>query len=71
MAYRVIPAVWLKTEADRVEAFMLMPKYWARTWTVESLKQELDKAGMEYSTGDVELIGAELVTRGIIEVVPV
>ena len=71
MYYRVKSTVWLKTEADRVEAFMLMPKYWARTWTAEMLQQELKKAGMDYAPDQIGIIGAELVKRGIVEVIQV
>jgi len=67
MPYRLNPVFWLKTESDRVEGIITMQKYWNTVWTSETLKTELEALGMAYTIQQVEEIGAELITRGVIE----
>ena len=68
MAYKVIHALWLKTEIDRVEDIILMPRYWGREWTLPSIQEELSNTQhLHYSTEEIIEIGLGLVSRGIIE----
>lgn len=67
MPFRLKPAFWLKTETDRVEGIVTMQKYWNSTWTAETLKVELEALGLTYTIQQVEEIGAELVTRDVLE----
>lgn len=71
MSFKVTHKVWLKTEADRIESLLLMPKYWRRAWTPQSLKAELlDPIGLDYSMPEILQLNDELHTRGIVEDVP-
>ena len=67
MAWKVTKAKWLQVETDRVESIVLMPKFWRRVWTPESLQGALKGIGLEYSMPDVQLINDELHTRGVVE----
>lgn len=70
MVFKVSDSQWLKTEGDRVQALILMPKFWHRAWTPESLKGTLNDLGLGYSMPDVLEINDELHQRGIVEDVP-
>jgi len=67
MAFKVTDAKWLEVESARVASLILMPKFWHRAWTRQSLKQELDKIGLEYSMPEIELLNDELHKQGIVE----
>ena len=67
MPFRIRDAVWLKTETDRVQGIILMPKYWHRAWTHQSLKVELETIGLVYSTPEIIRINGELHLRGVVE----
>jgi len=67
MPWKVSNAKWLQVETDRVEAIILMPKYWHRAWTPNSLQQTLTTLGLEYSLEEVEAINDELHKRGVVE----
>ncbi len=66
MPWKVSDAKWLQVETDRVEGFILMPKFWHRAWTSQSLQAELEEIGLGYSLLDVELINDELHLRGVV-----
>jgi hypothetical protein len=57
MAFKVTESTWLKTEGDRVESIIKMPKFWGVKWTHAKLRKALADIG-------------ELHTRGIVEDVP-
>ena len=68
MPWRVKTAIWLKVETDRVEEIILLPRYWGRSWTPRSLKEELRKTqGLFYSLPEINQINGELHTRGVVE----
>ena len=71
MPWKVEHARWLQVETDRVASIILMPKYWHRAWTPQSLKEELkEPIGLEYSLPEVEEINGELHRRGVVADVP-
>ena len=67
MPWKVTQTKWLQVETDRVESIILMPKFWHRAWTPESLQEALADIGLEYSMPEIELINDELHTRGVVE----
>ena len=67
MAWKVSAAKWLQVETDRVQTIVLMPKFWHRAWTPESLQEELLTIGLEYSMPYIRLINDELHARGVVE----
>lgn len=67
MPFKVKHDTWLKTEADRVELLLVMPKFWKRAWTKQSLQKALKDLGLKYSMPEIEEINDELHTRGIVE----
>lgn len=68
MPWKVAAAKWLQVETDRIEAIILMPRYWNRAWTPESLKDELKETQhLIYSLPEIELINDELHARGVVE----
>jgi len=67
MPFKVATAKWLQVEADRVEAIILMPRFWHRAWTPQSLKTTLEEMGLGYSLPEVEEINEELHNRGVVE----
>ena len=69
MPFRLKPAFWLKAETDRVEGIVTMEKYWKTTWTAETLRETLEGLGMHYTVQQIEEIGAELISRGVLEAV--
>ena len=70
MPFKVAHNTWLRIETDRVEAIILMPKFWKRAWTPQSLKEELAGIGLEYSMPEIEEINDELHRRGVVEDIP-
>lgn len=66
-SFAVTHAAWLKTETDRLEAIILMPRLWGRKWTHARLKRELHDIGLDYSLAEIAEINGELHTRGIVE----
>ena len=66
MPWNVTDAKWLQVETDRVQELVLMPVNWHRAWTLDSLKEALLTAGMDYSEPDLTLIETELHTRGVV-----
>lgn len=67
MPFKVAHDRWLKEETDRVESFILMPKFWRKRWTDQSLKQALLDIGLNYSMPEIREINDELHHRGIVE----
>jgi len=67
MPFKVAPAKWLEKEGDRVEEIILMPKFWHRAWTPDSLKDALNELGLEYSLPEVQELNNELHRRGVVE----
>ena len=67
MPWKVSAAKWLQVETDRVEAIVLMPKFWHRAWKPESLQETLKEIGLDYSLPEVQLINDELHARGVVE----
>jgi len=67
MPWKVTPTKWLEKEGDRIEALILMPKYWHRAWTRQSLQEELHALGLEYSMEEIASLNDELHRRGIVE----
>jgi hypothetical protein len=70
MAFKVTESTWLKTEGDRVESIIKMPKFWGVKWTHAKLRKALADIGLEYSAAEIDLLNGELHTRGIVEDVP-
>ena len=67
MPWKVKHTAWLAKEADRVQAIILLPKFWGKVWTEDNLKEELDNVGLEYSAVQITAIRAELVSRKDLE----
>jgi len=67
MPFKVKATKWLEIETNRVESQILMRKYESKEWTPESLKDELDAVGLDYTEDQLTLIHAELVRRKIVE----
>jgi len=65
--FRVKHSKWLETEAARVAEIILVPKFWNRAWSPESLKAALKELGLDYSMTDIEEIIGELHAQGIVE----
>jgi len=70
MPFKVSRTKWLQVETDRVQSIILMPKFWARAWTPQSLKAALEEIGLTYSLPEIEAINDQLHTRGIVEDIP-
>lgn len=68
--WRVTHATWLTTELERVKSILLVPKFWHRAWTVQSLKEALGDIGLVYSIPQLQEINDELHRLGIVEDVP-
>lgn len=67
MSYKVADNVWLQTEADRVQAVILIPMYWHQEWTIPTIREALAaNQKLEYTADEMTLIGQELIARGII-----
>lgn len=67
MAFKVTAATWLKTEGDRVEQFILMPKFWGENWTRGKLRRELAEIGLKYTREQIAQLNDELHNRGIVD----
>lgn len=67
--YQVVPAYWLAQATDKVRGFLLLELNATKVWTTESLQKGLADIGVNYTTVQLELIGAELVAKGVIEAV--
>lgn len=70
MPFRVSHTKWLATETDRVQAIILMPKFWHRAWTPQSLQEALLDIGLDYSMPQILEINEELHRRTVVEDVP-
>ena len=66
MPFKVSRAVWLKTEGDRIEALILMPKWWRRSWTDVSLHAALQELGLDYTLREVGALNDEMHKRGVV-----
>lgn len=66
MAFQVTDAKWLKTEGDRVEQFILMPKFWGVEWTRSKLQRALANIGLVYTRVQIAKLNDELHKRGIV-----
>jgi hypothetical protein len=64
--WKVTAETWLRVETDRIQAIILMPKYWNRAWTAQSLKEALSEIGLDYSLPEVDLINDELHNRLVV-----
>lgn len=67
MPFKVAHAKWLGVETNRVESIILVPKWWHRAWTDQSLKQMLAELGLDYSMPEIQEINDELHNRGVVE----
>lgn len=67
MSFKVAYDKWLQEETDRVEAFILMPKWWRRRWRLPALRRALADIGLDYSMPEVTQINEELHRRGVVE----
>jgi hypothetical protein len=68
MAFTVTKKKWLEVETERVQSIILMPKYWHRAWTAESLHQELTgPIGLAYTLAEVQEINEELHKAKVVE----
>ncbi len=68
MPWKVAHARYIQVEADRIQAIIEMPRYWNRTWTSKSLRDELGNTQhLVYSVPEVEELNDELHTRGVVE----
>ncbi len=65
--FSVTHATWLKTEADRLQALILMPKFWNHKWNHKRLQKALDDIGLKYTLEQIAELNDELHTRGIVE----
>lgn len=70
MAFKVTTEKWLAAEGDRIEAFVLMPKFWHKAWTRLDLRKELSDIGLDYSEREIAVLNDELHRRGIVEDTP-
>lgn len=70
MPFRVKQETWLKTEGDRLQSILLMPKYWRKTWTDVTLWSELHNMGLDYTIEEVQLLNDELHKRKVVEDIP-
>lgn len=68
--FKVKHSKWLEIETSRVEALILMPKFWHRDWTPQSLQEALLEIGLEYSLPQVEELNDEMHRQGIVEDIP-
>ncbi len=65
--FAVTHATWLKTEGDRIQAIILMPKFWGARWTHPKLRQALAALGLNYSAEQIAELNDEMHKRGIVE----
>ena len=67
MSYTIKPEYWLKTETDKVQAIVLMPKYWTTFWTDATLQKQIEELGIVYTVQQCAEILDELKTRGVMD----
>lgn len=67
MAFRIKPALQLKTMVDMIQDLILTPTRVRDTWTQESLQKYLSDVGFEFTDAEIDRINGELHTRGIVE----
>lgn len=67
MPFKVTDKKWLEKESARVGEIILMPKFWHRAWTDQSLHEALNGLGLTYSLPEVRLLNDELHNQGIVE----
>lgn len=70
MSWRLKRSVALSVSADLVQAIISMPRLRNTVWTTESLKEHLDKLGLDYTLEEVAVLNDEMHTRGIVEDIP-
>ena len=68
--WKVVHALWLATELERIKGILLMPKYWGVKWTDGKLRRELEDIGLSYSAAEILELNDELHNQGIVENVP-
>ena len=66
MGYTIKPLYWLKVEANKVEAIILMAENWLKTWTASTLQEYLVGKGLAYTVDQCSAILNELKTRGVL-----
>ncbi len=71
MSFSVTKEKWLETESNRLAGFVLMPRFWHKTWTDKTLHEELLKIGLKYTLDEVTTLNDALHKQGIVEDVPV
>jgi len=67
MPFEVKHDKYLATELERVTSIILMPKFWNRAWTIQSLKTALNDIGLDYSLPQIKELNEELHKAGIVE----
>ncbi|MBI2869389.1 MAG: hypothetical protein HYX96_06155 [Chloroflexi bacterium] len=64
--FAVSHETWLKTEGDRIQGFILMPRFWGARWDHRRLQKELAEAGLGYTLDQIAELNDELHKRGIV-----
>lgn len=67
MPFKVTDTKWLETESARVTSIILMPKFWHRAWTDNSLQATLAEIGLYYSMPEIRELNDELHKQGSVE----
>ncbi len=67
MPFKVTDKKWLETESARITSILLIPRFWHRAWTPNSLQEALSEIGLIYSLPQVTAINDELHKQGIVE----
>ena len=67
MGYVVTAEYWLKTEADKIEAIILLARNWGTVWTAASLQLHLQEQGLIYTVNQCTAILEELDHRQVVE----
>jgi len=65
MGYKLKAEYWLKSETDKVQEIVLMPKFWSTTWTALTLKTALEELGLTYTADQCGEILDELKVRNV------
>ncbi len=65
--FAVTHATWVKTEGDRIQGFILMPRFWGTKWDHKKLMRALADIGLNYSMAEIAELNDELHRRGIVE----
>lgn len=66
MPWKVTDEKWLQVEADRIQEFILMPRFRHKIWTPKLLQTELNSIGLAYSLKECEALNDELHKRGVV-----